>query len=307
MKNFWYHTMALITVIIWGTTFVSTKILLQQGLSPTEILLYRFILAYVSIWFFCPRKIWADTKRDELLLVASGVCGGSLYFIAENTALQYTLAANVSLILCTTPILTAFVSHVWGDKQKLKSRLYWGALVALIGVTLVVFNGNFILKLNPIGDLLTIVAALMWAFYGTILKKLDSRYNILFITRKIFFYGIVTMLPIFTFTSSQLHIATIANPIVLSNLAFLGFIASMLCYIMWNITVKQLGVIRTTNYIYIIPLITLITSSIVIDEIITPIALAGSVFILFGVYFAEQGNIFLKERVDNIQRRKQRL
>lgn len=306
MKNFWYHTMALITVIIWGTTFVSTKILLQQGLSPTEILLYRFILAYVSIWFFCPRKIWADTKRDELLLLASGVCGGSLYFIAENTALQYTLASNVSLILCTTPILTAFVSRVWGDKQKLRSRLYYGSLVALIGVALVVFNGNFILKLSPAGDLLTIAAALMWAFYGTILKKLDSKYGVLFITRKIFFYGIVTMLPVFAFDPSQLHVTTITDPIVLSNLVFLGLIASMLCYIMWNLTVKQLGVVRTTNYIYIIPLITLITSAMVIDEIITPVALAGSIFILFGVYFAEQGGD-LQKQLASIRRRKQRL
>lgn len=290
MKNFWYHIMALVTVAIWGTTFVSTKVLLQHGLSPTEILLYRFLLAYISIWFFCPKRLLANNLRDEVLLFTAGVCGGSLYFIAENNALEITLASNVSLILCTTPILTAFLSHLTDRKERLKKRLFYGSGMALIGVALVVFNGNFILKVSPLGDLLTVAAALMWACYGIILKKLDQRYSVLFITRKVFFYGIITMLPVLAFSPSQLHISTLDQPIVIANLVFLGLIASMLCYIMWNTTVKQLGVVRTTNYIYIVPFVTLISSAIVINEVITYIAIIGSVFILFGVYIAEQGD-----------------
>ncbi|SEG07196.1 DMT family transporter [Parabacteroides chinchillae] len=290
VRGMWfYHLIAIVTVIVWGTTFVSTKILLSYGLSPMEILLYRFALAYVAMWFVAPRKILARNYKDELLFVMAGLCGGSLYFVSENTALGITLASNVSLILCTAPILTAFLTFLFTKGEKLDRKLIWGSLIAFVGVALVVFNGSFILKINPVGDVLTLIAALMWAFYGLILKRMGARYPVLFITRKVFFYGIITLFPMFLFRPIQTDWHVLVKPVVGLNLLFLGLVASMLCYIMWNTAVKQLGVVRTTNYIYIVPLVTLITSAIVIDEIITIVGLFGSVFILSGVYVAERG------------------
>lgn len=294
--NYRYHFLAILTVIIWGTTFVSTKILIGHGLTPGEILLYRFLLAYIGIWFICPRKLLAQSWKDELLLVGAGLCGGSLYFMAENTALGITLASNVSLIICTAPILTALLSRLFNRKERLKKHLIYGSFMALAGVALVVFNGSFILQINPAGDFLTLLAALMWSFYGLILKRMNNRYPTLFITRKVFFYGIVTLLPMLYLLSDTPNIQLTLQPLVLGNLLFLGLIASLLCYIMWNTAVKELGVIQTTNYIYVVPLVTLITSAIVIDEIITGIALLGSVFILAGVYVAEKGFPFPKRR-----------
>lgn len=288
-KKYWYHSIAIITVIIWGTTFVSTKVLIGYGLSPVEILLYRFFLAYIGIWFVCPRQLFAKNKKDELLFVASGLCGGSLYFIFENTALQITLASNVSLIICTSPIFTAFLSYLIYRKEKLKSHLIFGSFIALLGVALVVFNGSFILQINPLGDILTILSALSWAFYGIILRNLHGKYSTLFITRKVFFYGIATMLPFLALNPSSIHPGLLTQPVVMANLLFLGLVASLFCFIAWNSAVKALGVVQTSNYIYFVPLVTLITSAIVIDEHITIVALLGSVFILFGVYVAERG------------------
>lgn len=288
-NNTLYHLMALFTVGIWGTTFVSTKVLMKNGLSPEDILFYRFMLAYLSIWFICPRKLFANRLKDELLFIASGACGGSLYFIAENRALGITLASNVALILCTASIFTAFLSHLFVKGERLKKNLILGSFIALAGVAFVVFNGSFILKINPAGDLLTIIASLMWAFYGIILKKLDSKYSTLFITRKVFFYGIITLLPAFIFSPLTTDAKILFNPMVLGNLLFLGLVASMLCYILWNVCVKNLGAVRTTNYVYIVPIITLIASSILINEPITLFAVIGALFILSGVYIAEKG------------------
>ena len=293
-----FHFLAILTVIIWGTTFVSTKILIGNGLTPVEILLYRFALAYVGIWFFCPRKLLAKSRRDELLFLGAGLCGGSLYFIAENTALGITLASNVSLIICTAPILTALLSRLFNKGEQLKRHLIYGSLMALLGVALVVFNGSFILQINPLGDMLTLLAALMWAFYGLILKRLGNRYPTLFITRKVFFYGIITLTPVLIVSPIHPQMEVLTEPAVIGNLLFLGLIASLLCYIMWNTAVKELGVVRTTNYIYVVPLVTLLTSAIVIDETITVIALIGSAFILSGVYVAEKGFTFLQKRLN---------
>ncbi len=288
-NNGLFHLMAMFTVIIWGTTFVSTKILIHQGLSPESILFYRFLMAYIGIWTICPHKILANNLKDELLLVAAGMCGGSLYFIAENRALGITLASNVSLIVCTSPIFTGILSHLFVKEERMKKNLIYGSLIALGGVSLVVFNGSFILKINPLGDLLTILAALMWAFYSIILKQLDNRYSTLFITRKVFFYGIVTLLPVFLISPLTTSTQILFRPLVFGNLLFLGLVASMLCYILWNKSVKHLGAIRTTNYIYIVPLITLITSSLVINETITAFALTGALLIISGVYISERG------------------
>lgn len=174
-------------------------------------------------------------------------------------------------------------------REKIKPNLIYGSIIALIGVAFVVFNGSFLLKINPLGDILTLIAALMWAFYCLILKQMGNRYPTLLITRKVFFYGLVTLTPMFLLHPLNTDTAILFRPVVAANLLFLGVVASMLCYIMWNTAVKELGPFRTANYIYIVPLVTLITSAIVIDEIITVIALIGSVFILSGVYIAERG------------------
>jgi len=288
-QTYWYHIIAIITVVIWGTTFVSTKVLINYGLSPTEILIYHFLLAYVMIWFFCPRKLFADSLKDELLFIGAGLCGGSLYFAFENTALGITLASNVSLIVCTAPIFTALFSHLIYKKEPVKRNLVFGSLMAFIGVAFVVFNGGFILKINPLGDILTLLAAISWAFYGIILRRLNNSYPTLFITRKVFIYGIITILPYALFKENTFNFALLSDPVIMANLSFLGIVASLLCFIMWNGTVKKLGVVQTSNYIYLIPLVTLITSAIVINEHITPIAILGSILILSGVYISEKG------------------
>lgn len=291
MKNtsYWFHLIAILTVIVWGTTYISTKVLIGNGLRPAEIFFYRFLMAYVCIWFFSERRLWSDNWKDELLFMASGLTGGSMYFLFENTALTITLASNVALILCTAPILTTLLYSVIHKGEKFKPNFIFGSFMAFTGVVLVIFNGGFILKISPFGDALTILAALMWAFYSLIIKKLNAKYSTLFITRKVFFYGLLTILPVFLFEPLRFDAEVLFKPVVWMNLLFLGIIASMLCYIAWNTATKKLGVLRVTNYIYFSPLVTLIASSILLNEKLTFVAMVGSAFILGGVYAAERG------------------
>ena len=291
----WYHLMALVTVSIWGTTFVSKKVLIQHGLSPVDIFVYRFVLAYVCICFLAPKRLFADSIKDELWMVGAGFCGGALYFVTENTALGLTLASNVSLIVCISPLLTAFLVVLFYRNEKLRKSLIIGSIMALFGVGLVVFNGHFVLKLSPAGDLLTAVAALSWAFYCLILKRLDTRYPTLFITRKVFFYGVLTVVPFMAFDPVHWDTAILVQPAVWMNLLFLSFIASMLCFIMWNVAVKELGAIHATNYIYIVPLVAMLTSWLMLDEPITVMTLGGCALILTGVYLAERRTAVKKQ------------
>ena len=281
-----YHGMAVFVMSVWGVTYISTKILLANGLSPAEIMFLRFLMAYVAIWFVAPKRVSSESWKDEGIFLLLGVFGGSFYFQTENMALRDTLASNVALILCTAPLLTAILSHFFVRGGRLRHHIVWGSLCALSGVALVIFNGHFILKLSPKGDLLCLLSAGSWAVYTILLRKVNGRYSNLFITRKVFFYGLLTLLPFFLFSPLSFDFNLLLRPVVAGNLLFLGLVASLLCYILWNNVVRQLGGVRANNYIYGSPLVTLIASAIVLDERITWAALLGAVLIIGGVYLA---------------------
>lgn len=274
-------------VIIWGTTFVSTKVLLQHGMGPMDIMFYRFVVAYFCILMISHKRLWADTWKDEGMLMLAGLTGGTLYFIAENNALSISQASNVALLVCTTPIFTALLAHCF-FKDALRKNMMIGSFIALVGVALVVFSGSVILKINPLGDFLSIMAALMWAVYCLILKPLGYRYSIAFITRKVFLYSILSVMAYFIYDPLLMNIEILTQPIVVFNLLFLGIVASMLCFIAWNAAVKVLGPSRTANYIYIQPISTLVLSSIILSEVITLTSLIGAFCIIGGIYLAEK-------------------
>lgn len=282
-----FHLLTALVVVIWGTTFVSTKVLLQNGLGPIEIMFYRFLLAYLGILLISHKRWWADNWKDEGMLMLSGLTGGTFYFIAENTALGITQASNVALLVCTTPIFTALMSN-WFYKEPLRKNMLLGSLIALVGVGMVVFSGSVLLQINPLGDFLSIVAALMWAIYCLILKPLGKRYSTAFITRKVFLYSVLSLLVYFLFDPLQIKPDILFNPIVALNLLFLGIMASMLCFIAWNAAVKVLGPSKTANYIYVQPFSTLVLSSIILSEVITVLSMIGALCIIGGIYLAEK-------------------
>ena len=283
-----YHIAALFSVIVWGATFVSTKVLIAHGLTPAEIFLIRFAMAYLCILPLARGRLWSDTLRDEAMLLAAGICGGSFYFLTENMALEFAPASNVSLIVCTAPLWTALAMSLVDRRERMSRRAAIGSLLAFAGMVLVVLNGRFVLRLSPRGDLLAFAAAWLWVFYSMAVKRLAGRYPALFITRKVFFYGLLTILPLFAFRPFAVTIETLSRPVVWGNLLFLGLVASMLCYLLWNAAMRRLGAVRTTNYIYLNPLVTMLTAALFINERITPVALLGAALILYGMWRAER-------------------
>jgi drug/metabolite transporter (DMT)-like permease len=281
------HLLVLFCVVVWGITFVSTKILLQWR-SPVEIALDRFALAYVLLLLLHPvikRPQW----REELYFFGLGLFGVTLYFLTENIALQYTQASSVGLLVSSAPLLTAFFAHFTTNDEKLSAKLIGGSLLALAGVALVMFNGSVILKLNPLGDILALSAGAAWAVYCLLLKRAGQRYGYLFLTRQVFFYGLLTLLPAAWWMNYRVDLGLWFNPVQGGNMVFLGVVASALCYVAWNKAVGIIGAVKASNYIYLIPIITMLTAVLVLGERITSIGAMGAGLILLGVYYAEHG------------------
>lgn len=292
MENKWitakWHLIAILTVAIWGTTFISTKILIQNGLMPQDIFLLRFLVAYVGIWLISPRRLWADNWKDECWLMLCGLTGGSLYFLTENTALQLTQTANVAFIVCTTPLLTALLARFTSRNERPGNRLWMGSLIALAGVGMLVFNGSFVLRLSPLGDLLSLLAALAWACYSLLIRKMEGRYPTTFITRKVFFYGLVTILPVFYFQPWHYPMQGLLQPAVWGNLLFLSVVASLICFVVWNFVMKRLGILLASNYLYLNPLFTVVASLLFLDEQFTWLMLPGALCIVGGLWLSKK-------------------
>ncbi|MBO4658825.1 MAG: DMT family transporter [Prevotella sp.] len=284
-----YHIVAIVVVSIWGSTLVSTKILMQDGMRADEVFIVRFALAYVAVLPFSSRKLWADNWRDELMMLALGVTGGSLYFITENMAVGITYVNNVSFIVSTSPLFTMVFVLLTYRYLKVKKILIIGSLLALLGIGVVIFNGQVILKLNPLGDMLSVAASLCFGVYCYLVKVMGDRYDSVFLTRKMFVYGLLTSLIILLFKPWQYDLSGLMKGTVMLNLLFLGLVASFFCFVLWNVAINKLGAVTMSNYLYLIPVTTVIFSAIFLDEPMTVVAYAGSALILIGVFLANKG------------------
>lgn len=286
--NVWYHLLAFAIVSIWGTTFVSTKILLLSGLTPSDIMLYRFFLAYCGICLCSrPFKLFADTWREECLCVLAGLFGGTLYFITENTALKYTLVSNVALICSITPLLILLIQSFIIRREKPVRKLWIGSVLSFLGVGAVIFNGRFVFNLSPVGDLLCLVSSLSWTLYTFVTRHLSKHYTPLFIVRKTFFYGMITLLPwLLTEGAFTFDVSLLGESRVWSQLLFLGLIASFLCFLLWNVCLRKLDTVVLSNYIYVGPVISILTSHFILGEDINAVLVGGALCVLLGMYWA---------------------
>ena len=298
--NFLYHVLAFMTMALWGVTFVSTKTLINHGLTPAQIFTIRFIIAYLGLLTVClvrggrNKRAFSQSLRDEILFLIMGISGGSLYFFTENTALSFTQACNVSFIVCIAPLLTILLTLIIKrmfrgpivdglEDVKVRFPLIAGTIIALTGMVMVIFDGKG-LSLSPTGDVLAFLAALSWAVYSQFSGQMANSYGTLYATRKVFFYGLLTITPVLLLSDNS-NLATVHfdDIKVWGNLLFLSTIASLFCFVLWNRILIAIGNVTATNYVYLNPVFTLIGAMLFLGESMTLSSGMGSAMILGGV------------------------
>ncbi len=239
--------------------------------------------------------LFSRSWHDELLFVFLGLTGGSFYFLTENTALAHTQASNVSFLVCSAPLFTAIFSIIYrhfrrdrfaASMERVESgwMLLLGTLLALGGMALMLFDGQRV-QVSLRGDLLAIGAAVCWALYSLFMGRMTEDYGAVFATRKVFFYGLLTIIP-FLLGREFAPLELFRNPVVWGNLLFLGLCASLACFVAWNLVMSRLGNITSVNYVYLNPVFTLITAMILLGERLTPAGAVGSILIMAGVIVA---------------------
>lgn len=289
------HIVAVITILIWGTTFISTKILLKD-FQPVEILFFRFVLGLAALLMVYPKQLRGTTRKQEWTFVAAGLCGITLYYLLENIALTFTMASNVGVILSVAPFFTAILSSAVskGEGVGLSLNFLAGFVIAMAGICLISFGGSKV-QMNPAGDLLAVIAALVWAVYSLLIKRISGfGFSTIQTTRRVFAYGLLFMIPTLFFFDFKWDLARLANIGNLLNLLFLGLGASALCFVTWNFAVKHLGPVKTSIYIYMVPVITVTASALILKERITSLTILGTALTLAGLLLSELKLDFFK-------------
>lgn len=300
-KNSWKnnkitgHLGALITVICWGCSFIASKVLMEGAdMTPVEVYVYRFTLAYLMMLAITFKELKSKSWADELQMALCGICSGTLYFLMENYALIYTTTGNVSLLSSISPIFTAILLAVI-YKTKMRRGEIIGSIVAFIGVALVIMSQPIAMglgmEIHPIGDILAISCALSWAVYSIAIKRLIPIYNTLFLTRKLFFYGLITSFPLLLIQKEPLHLKALfdfSQPVYFLNLLFLAVMCSSMAYLLWNESMKIIGPLATSNYLYFQPPVTMFVGCILLGETIYPFGYLGCALVLLGLVIADK-------------------
>jgi drug/metabolite transporter (DMT)-like permease len=287
------HLAAFITISIWASTFISIKILLKS-FSPVEIMVFRLVIAWLVLLIARPRLFRLSERKQEWLFMLAGLSGVTLYSIFQNIALTYTYAANASVLISIAPFFIAIFSFLVLKEEKPGLRFFIGFVFAILGIFLISFNGRIVLKLNPLGDMLCILAAVAWGVYSVTMRKISGLgYDTLLVTRRVFFYGTLFILPFLGLFDFRLGLDRFASLPNLLNILFLGVIASAFALASWNFALGVLGSVRASVYIYGVPVLTLLAAWLLLSERITWMAGLGVGLILLGLLISE-GKLKLK-------------
>ena len=285
-KNIIGHLLAFFTVFVWSTTFVSSKIILQY-MTPAQLVIIRFFLGYIALWVFKPKPLIINNIKKEIYFILAGLFGVTLYFLFENIALLYSMASNVGIIVSVVPFFVAICSVIFLKEPLPKISFFIGFVLAMLGICIIGIKDFTSVHFSPLGDFLALMATVVWAFYSVTLKKISTfNYNILQTTRRIFMYGVIFLIPI-ALHNGPLDLSVFTNIKILGNILFLSFLASATCYTTWSIAQEKLGVVKTSVYIYLSPVITTVASAIVLKENITFMTIVGICLTLGGLILSQ--------------------
>ncbi len=286
-NSWWFHVVAILVIVAWGASFPCTRLLLDAGITPTEIFVYRSAIAYIGLLIFSKFKIDFWGWRDELLAFLCGLTGGAMYFVLQNIALKLTLLSDVVIVIAINPLLTTILAALFLKDEHFSLKILLSSMVAFTGVAVVTLRDGLVWGDGLLGNVLAFLAALSWAVYCIILKRVQGRHSTLAITRKVMIYGTICALPVM-FSEPMSSLSTLLRSDVLANMLFLALICSMAAFLIWNFVIKKIGAIRSSNYLYLDPVISIIIGVIVLHERVGIVAVVGCTLVLLGVIMVEK-------------------
>ncbi|MEJ5364055.1 MAG: DMT family transporter [Desulfosoma sp.] len=285
--------------LIWGASFVATKVALQI-FTPYGLLALRFAVAsgflLPAFFFFKREKLHG---RDLGLFCLLGVMEPGLYFLCETRGLMYTSASVASLIIGSIPVFVMILGAAF-LKEPVRLKTGLGVALTLVGIAFLVhkdMDGSSQATSPFLGNLLIMGAALCASVYTIVSRSLSARYRPMTLTTIQAAFATV-FFALFAFADGESAVRAIPTAQAVISLLFLAFFATLAAFWLYNTSLQILPASQVAVWINLIPLVTVLTARIVLDETLSWAQLVGAVFILLGVRVSTlMGDIRLPSRL----------
>jgi len=284
-----YFLMVLSTVF-WAGAFIAGK-LSAPFIPPFTLTFLRFSLATLILYLIFSKQLssFKPTKKDIPVFLFTGIIGMVGYHVFFFTALRYTTAINTSIIGATNPIITTLLSIIF-LKEAINAKRITGITLSFIGVFLTLTNASFSavtnLTFNP-GDLLMIVAVLMWATYSVYSKKVMPRYSPLILTFYSFLVCTLFLIPFVIYERPWYLLDKIPYYSYLASI-YMSIFPTVIGYLVQQMSIKQIGPSRTSIFINLVPVFSIILSVIILHETASLIKIFTAMLIIAGVYITQK-------------------
>lgn len=285
------HLMALAAVLIWGMTFIASKVLVGL-LDPYWYIVIRFAMAWGFLFLFAPRPMALLPKKQEWHLVLCGLAGVTFYYIFQNVALIHSTASNTGVITASSPLFTALILWFFGRRVRLSPLFFLGFVLCIGGVAAISFSGGGA-GLHLLGDAFALAAAIAWGLYCVIIAPTEEfPLTSLQVTRKVFFWGTLCTLPPALLLGSPVPGETFTQGglVFWGNLLFVSLCSSALCYLFWGTATTMIGAVTTSVYLYLIPVVSVVGSALILHEPVSLVTLLAIAAILVGLVLSQRGN-----------------
>jgi drug/metabolite transporter (DMT)-like permease len=280
----------LLAMIIWGSDYPLAKIALRE-VSPISFSAMRTVISTVVLLpFFVKReKNWFVSVRHFLWLVGLAMLGTCFNRIFWSIGLSLTTASNSALLMATSPIFVLVGSSLF-LRAEVNTRAVLGICLSFAGVFLVIqgdWKGGLLSSETFQGDLILIAAAVFWATFTVLAKKLLKEYSSLKVTAYVMFIGAILFLP-FLPNEKGGGWGEISG-LAWFSVIYVAIMGNCLAYFFWIRGIQNIGPVRTVLYQYLMPVTAILFSIPFLKETITAMQVWGAAVVFVGIFLARSG------------------
>ena len=281
------RALLIMAALIWGSTFVATKVCLRY-ISPIELMAFRFAIALpvLLVLILVNRASFNLGGHRGRLLLSSGVIAA--HFLIQITGIKYTTATNTGWIIALTPLVVAVLAAIF-LREKVTGKIIIGISIASVGILLLISKGRLwhLSWLSSYGDWLVLASAHTWAIYTILTRDISRTLNPLVVTFVLLMPSATISLASVGLFSDLSKFATLPAEAVVS-LLFLGVLGPARGHWFWQLGISRIGASRAGTFLYLEPIATTAVAIPYLHEPLGVFTLIGGLAVLLGVWISQK-------------------
>ena len=274
-------------MFFWGIAFVWTKIVFEYY-GPFTTLLFRLVISSVLLTFYAmvTKKSEKVARKDWPLFLLIAFLQPFCYFIGESFGLLLVSSTLASIMIGLIPVIAPIFAYLI-YRERLSKVNIAGLIVSFLGLAIFTTTGSAHLEASVKGLLFLLFAVLSGIGYSLVVKNLSQRYRPLTIVRVQNMIGALYFLPLMIGFEWEKTLSVNPPANVILNLVMLALFGSSLAFILITISIRELGISRTSVFTNIIPVITAISAYFLLNARFSERKIIGMAIIISGLFLSQ--------------------